>query len=169
VEAAPKKKNVKTAVIGVIAAMPRRKRKAEITKTSHKTLTKKENKMKKVIMMIVFLLVLGSLYGQSEPKVNQVTLVYRHEGGGMGESDRIYRETCIKYRNDGWHDFEFTFYDYSNPSSREWYSKAIYPLETPHVHPSYEVWTVNFEYENQTYVLIRILGNQEGVSTVLRR
>jgi hypothetical protein len=37
VEAAPKKKNVKTAVTGVIAAMPRQKQKAEITKTSHET------------------------------------------------------------------------------------------------------------------------------------
>jgi hypothetical protein len=36
-EAAPKNKNVKTAVTGVIAAMPRQKQKAEITKTSHKT------------------------------------------------------------------------------------------------------------------------------------
>jgi hypothetical protein len=37
VEAAPKKKNVKTAVTGVIVAMPRRKQKAEITKISHET------------------------------------------------------------------------------------------------------------------------------------
>jgi hypothetical protein len=37
VEAAPKKKNVKPAVTGVIVAMPRRKQKAEITKTSHET------------------------------------------------------------------------------------------------------------------------------------
>jgi YD repeat-containing protein len=127
--------------------------------------------MKKVMVMTVFLLVIGSLYGQSEPKVNQVTLVYRHEGAGMGESSRIYDETCIKYRNDGWHDFEFTYFQYSNPSSKEWYANAITPLykETPHVFPSYEVWTVNFEYENQTYILIRQLGNQEGTSTVLRR
>jgi hypothetical protein len=34
-EPALKKKNVKTAVTGVTAEMPRQKRKAEITKTSH--------------------------------------------------------------------------------------------------------------------------------------
>jgi hypothetical protein len=39
VEAAPKKKNVKTAVTGVIVVMPRRKPKAEITKISLETVS----------------------------------------------------------------------------------------------------------------------------------
>jgi hypothetical protein len=132
---------------------------------------KKENKMKKVLMITVFLLAIGSLHGQAKPKVNQATLVYRDQNMDSGEWTRIYAETCNEYKNDGWREFEFTVYDYSKRSSREWYSNAITPLwkVIQHMEPSYEVWTVNFEYKKQTYILILALSNQDADRRVLRR